>query len=357
VNKWCRDLVEIKVFQNPDAYIANNVGVSHRTVRDFLLTQEMQKEFLEYPICRVSTAEGFCMAYLALSKIWPRDSDGTSSMAIAWARICAERESMTPFEILDDLLVTARTVAEQNHDFIDAPRSSRLDSIVLRRAAQQGLTVWVGKCLDRDRTCKNEIWEAIMSDHIPDELWLPHKLPIILATTNMLLAKGFDPNDVSDTITRDYNLHNNTIWQHFLQISRDTACPAVAKLLLLNGADPDVDTMGWDSGLYDVRQCLLAGYMSRWYKEEVLKFGVYNLEGFEREIDSWLAGARTRKAAKSLKALEDVKDQTGSIAASLGPRYPTSIIMFICVVILAIYTNSIFWFASAFGFRWRPDEA
>jgi hypothetical protein len=132
-------------------------------------------------------------------------------MVIAWARICAERESMTPLEILDDLIVTARTVTEQNHDSTNAPRSSRLDSIILRRAARHGLTVWVGNCLDRDPSCKNDIWEAIVSDDIPDELWLPHKLPTVLKTTNMLLAKCFDPNDISDTITRDYNLHNKTV--------------------------------------------------------------------------------------------------------------------------------------------------
>jgi hypothetical protein len=117
--------------------------------------------------------------------------------------------------------------------------------------------------------------------------------------------------------------------------------------------------MGWDGRLYDVRQCLLAGYTSRWYREEIMKLRVYNLEGFEQEIDSWLAEARVRKAAKSLKALEGVKDQNSSLAAS--PRYFIPVIIFICAVVLAIYTGLVTWFAfpfiNALGFRWRSDEA
>jgi hypothetical protein len=230
-------------------------------VRDFLLTQEMQKEFLKYPICQSSPLKGLCMAHLALFKIWPPNNiDDMIKEVISWAKKCEDRESITPLEVLDDLESTKRAVMERKYGPTGSPR---LDSRrVLRRAARLGLNLYVRQCADRDPSCSLDIWEAILPREHVQGLG-------ILEKVSMLLTKGFDPNNVSNNLTRGDSPHNKACWQQFLQISRDIACPGLAKLLLLSGADPDVQTMGSNGCLYDI----------------------------EREIDSWLAEARARKFA------------------------------------------------------------
>jgi hypothetical protein len=325
VNKWCRDLVEIEAIEWDDEYQAGQVLVSHRTVRDFLLTREMQKVFLKYPICQSSHLKGLCMAYLALAKMWSRDSiEYIGEYVMEWAKTCEDRESMTPLEILDDL-----------------PLDSR---VVLQLAVYANLTLYLGQRLDRDPSCRFDIWEASLPNqvHINGNSRHSHGLQATMRIVSMLMAKGFDPNDIRDTTARNDSLHNKTVWQQFLESSSGNFYPgkaSIAHFLLLWGADPDVKAMGSDGCLYDVRQCLLD---SDWYRSTNDK------PGCERQFDDWLAKARARKAAKSLKALEDMKDQNDSTTASLEPWSLTPSIIFICAVILAIYTDSILWFAFPF---------
>jgi hypothetical protein len=303
VNKWCRDLVEIGRYHRDEDPVHRNelISVSHRTVRDFLLTQEMQKEFSKYPICQFSPLKGGCMAYLALIKIWPptsiADMNHTIDNITEWAKKCEHRESMTPFEILDDLDLTQRT--QRTVSSTEQKKRGWRNRLpphsiqVLPSAVEHGLTLYVGQCFERDTSCKIDIWKAVL-DITPREV----KLEMI----RTLLAKGFDPNDILDTSTHDDSLRNKTAWQLSLQRSKGItgySYHRVAKLLLLNGADPDVEIKGSDGRLYDVRQCILA---SDWYTFQRDK------PACEREIDSWLAEARARKAAKTLKGLEDKED-------------------------------------------------
>jgi hypothetical protein len=355
LNKWCRDLVVIMNMENivKGEGPREQVWVSHRTVHDFLRTQEMQKEFLKYRVCQASHLEGLCMAYLALTKIWLlKDIDHINEL-LHWAKTCEDRESMTPLEVLDDLETTAGTVMKQKND----PAGRRG---MLWHAVRHGLTLYVGECLDRDPGCETKIWEAMLPDNIGSDIWYPLDAPTIWRMTNMLLRKGADPNAilVNPMSTLIDNLHNKTAWQKLLQYQGIKVRSKLAKLLLLNGADPDVEIMLWDGSLYSVRRLLLEGNKIS-YRDHHNALDTQEIT--EQEIDSWLAEARARKAAKTLKALEDVKDQNGSIAASLGPWYPTSIIIFVCAAVLAIYRDSIICFALPFlhdfGFQWRPDEA
>jgi hypothetical protein len=262
-----------------------------------------------------------------------------------WAKKCEDRESMTPLGILDDLDMTVRTAQSL------ALGSTR----VLWSAVHCDLPLYLEKCLDRDPSLNVAFWKGVRNKLHQKEILGksldPEKMQVILRITNILLAKGFNPNEILDTTTRDDNLNNKIAWQQFLQSFGYIGYAEVVKLLLLKGADPDVKIMGSDGYLYDVRQCLLA---SDWYQKHK------DRSAYEREIDSWLAEARTRKAARSLKALEDVQDQNDSTTASLEPRSLTPTIVFICAIILAIYIISIFWltfpFFYVFGFRWRPDK-
>jgi hypothetical protein len=160
-NKWCRDLVEIKVSGDTEEYFQDQVSVSHKTVRDFLRTQEMQKQFLKYPICQVGPLKGLCMAYLALVKIWPTYIiTYTVRHVLVLAKSCEERESATPLEILDDLDMTTEVVTRQKHGPAEYPR---LDSeSVLEGAVCCGLTLYLGICLDRDPSCVFDIWKAAL---------------------------------------------------------------------------------------------------------------------------------------------------------------------------------------------------
>jgi hypothetical protein len=354
VNKWCRDLVDVHQvpLQVPpqEWYAQEQVWISHRTVRDFLLTQEMQKEFLKYPICQTSHLEGICMAHLALTKIWPPAQIYMGADVTRWATVCEKKESMTPFEILGDLDLTTRTVTKtKNNSAASLVPESRA---FWRLVVYHGLTLYVGQRLERDPSCKIDILTAILPDAEDGFFWEERLDPTILKIANALMAKGADPNEVTNDARLDDSVYNKTVWQKFLRVIKSSAFPGLAKLLLLNGADPDVKIMDSDGCLYDVRQCLLAGD-TIWCTGSDVKN--------EGEVDEWLAEARARKAAKTLKVLEDVKDQNGSIAASLGPWYPTSIIIFVCAAVLAIYRDSIICFALPFlhdfGFRWRPDEA
>jgi hypothetical protein len=300
VNKWCRDLVKISVYQSGMEH-SENVSVSHRTVRDFLLTQEMQKEFLKYPICQTSPLKGLCMAELALTKMLPpKDVRKMGTSVIVQAKKCEDREAMTPLEILDDLDMTTRTIAKQK----DTPRGFWM------LVVHHGLTLYMGQCLDRKPSCKIKIWRSILRAYLPtfsgkelfekvtENHWRIEVTQHHLKTINILLAKGFDPNDVTAKAIRANSQYNKSAWQQFLRKSRDVNGPEVAMLLLLNGADPDVKTMGSDGCLYDVRQCLLAGEMSAYgLHGRSIRYG----RSFAREVDSWLAKARARKAAKSLK--------------------------------------------------------
>lgn len=65
VSKWCRDLLEVKdyIYHCPGA--DDEVGFLHRTVRDFLLTREMQAYFASHAVCQSSARQASCMCYLA----------------------------------------------------------------------------------------------------------------------------------------------------------------------------------------------------------------------------------------------------------------------------------------------------
>jgi hypothetical protein len=353
VNKWCRDLVDIRESQSDNEYLAEEVFISHKTVCDFLLTQEMREKFLEYPVCQASHLEGLCMTSLALLKIWPpAGMDIAGPDIIRWAKECEDRELFTPLEILDDLVMTTRTVKMQKNVSAEVPELRARNMLWL--AAHQGLTLYVGERLDRDPSCMNVIWDAMLPkyeiEHFP-RLKTTASLDII----NKLLAKGFDPNDVLRYGTRDDGLHvyNRTAWQKFLGSPRSATYVEAAKLLLLNGADPDIKTMSLDECLHDVRQCLLENY---WYHS------CDDKPDRERQIDSWVAEARAIKTAKSLEALRDTEDAQDSETPSVTePRSLTSIIIFLCAVLLAVYADLILYFTpefmNAFGVRRHPGEA
>jgi hypothetical protein len=359
LNKWGRDLLEISMPAPRYGHWIENVGVSHRTVRDFLLTQEMRKEFLEYPICQVSPLKGLCMAYLALFKIrftasMSGDSiDGNFLRVIELAKKCEDMESMTPFDILDDLDVTTRTATEQKNNSTEISRHDSTNR-VLRLAARNGLTLYVGMCFDRDPSCKSDIWSAVLHifEHTRPGRLAMDQVQVISDMTCMLLAKGFDLNEVSDEIIKGDSLHNKTAWQQLLRNFKSYTWPEVAELFLLNGADPDVKMMDRDGCLHDVRQCLLAGEWCQIKRD---------IPDREREIDRWLANARARKAAKSLEALEYARKEGGlkrSRRQSHGRPHPSSSASSAQSSRPSTQIRSFtlpYHSSTPSGFRWRPE--
>lgn len=75
INARCKGLLEVCVDPSTTYYWAHRVEFLHRTVRDFLLTREMQKLLNRYLDPSVNVDRSLCRAYLALAKTMPSDRE------------------------------------------------------------------------------------------------------------------------------------------------------------------------------------------------------------------------------------------------------------------------------------------
>jgi hypothetical protein len=295
VNKWCRDLLEIKESRNMlerlEIEYSSSVQFLHRTVKDFLLTHEMQTNFGSYPVCRSSPLQAMCMMFLAESKV---ECSGLSrsghdrfkahiDSVMEWARECEEIEDTTPTGALDELeKVRIMEMTLSRRQWL----CGILSDSILHLAVGAGLCSYVSLCLDRDPEAKTGL------------LWCA--LPLYpkfrrsgtesaSAMLTLLLEKGVDPNQ-----SRPSGL---TTWRYYLACcyADDKFNDSRWKIELAgpwihHGADLDVEIASprEPDVRLSVRTCLLT--------DKGCWPGVDKVE-CERQVDEWLADGRARRAA------------------------------------------------------------
>jgi hypothetical protein len=310
VNKWCRDLLEVQIHHDRGKLV-ETVSFLHRTVKDFLLTREMQTHFKEHPVCQSSPLRAMCMMFFVETKFLAGyrsldeyvEFNNNATELMRWALECEKTEGDTPTEMLDEFgrLRSRSLRKEPDRDYrdrtpVEAPKTA------LQYAVMEGLCLYVGQCLDRDPSSKEHL------------LWFAaplHKNSVRRETSDMLamiillLRNGVDPNQAwiyqaspsGDTDRTPAN-PDKTTWEVFLRACykgsienrRIGTLRHFAEPWIRYGADINTKfTMG--KRRLDVRTCLLTrfGHWEGRTKGEC-----------EREVDAWLAGARARHASKLL---------------------------------------------------------
>jgi len=263
VNKWCRDLLEVKdyLYHGPGSDARHDeVGFLHRTVRDFLLTREMQAYFANHPVCQSSARRAICMCYLAeIKSISERQTTNFSYAGLVanlmrWARKCETIENHTPTDILDEFGRVRNLDMEVWVDRLKGCKS------VLHHAIDGGLRSYVSQCFDRDPKAKDDLLWAFLfmkpqSRVMDSEVNIKEHIDMFV----FLLEKGVDPNQ---PVPRGMGVSADspkTTWELFLKYCYSDFLPErydkFAEPWIRHGADMSVKPMPKYQRL-DVRACL-----------------------------------------------------------------------------------------------------
>jgi hypothetical protein len=230
VNKWCRDLLE--VHHDPDEWeqshypiIAGQVQFLHRTVKDFLLTPEMQNLFLQNDACASSPRKAVCRMYLAYTKSCcsipsqnlpgsPYSLEVNTKKILHWAKQCEVYDQVAPIDILEELGKTRHT-AKIVGRFQGGSQES-----MLRLAVQEGLSLYVDSMPGRDVRAEPGIfWRALFpswDESVQDPESLSREN---LAMISKLIDKGCNPNDGwSDDDDEQRRYMYGSVWQKLMGI-------------------------------------------------------------------------------------------------------------------------------------------
>jgi hypothetical protein len=265
VNKWCRDLLEVRHDRFLGRSIAGNVQFLHRTVKEFLLTTEMQDRFLKNSVCIPSPRKAICRMYLAYTKFCcgtphfislnklPGIEDNTADV-LRSAKLCETHDQATPFNVLNELEKTILAA----HISGNLKSSGRPRKSILELAVAYDLLLYVENTPGRDICAERGIlWTALFT--------YPPIYTDSLAMISKLLDKGCSPNDGWATgweYTQD-----QSVWQRLMGQAyeppfsgrvdhgsvgdvdlgpvasppkRLIEIPQIVAFLLIHGADPDV---------------------------------------------------------------------------------------------------------------------
>jgi hypothetical protein len=283
VNKWCRDLLEVQ-FNNEEwksphpSVLSGQVQFLHRTVKDFLLKQNMQDLFHQSSVCIPSPRKAVCRMYLAYTKsccgIYEPDSpDKTFSLEVntrkvlRWAKLCETYDHSTPLDLMNEL--------EMIRLAVQIARSSHVDSLesMLRLAVKEDLLLYVEQIPNHVvRAEPGILWDALVSGRVGYtyghhaanfKFSSQTSFAIGLEMIAKLLGKGCSPNDGFSSSNAD----RGSVWQALLrglhqvdpvdsvplprhinhadrskhlQYPRLVEATHVVAFLLKHGADPDV---------------------------------------------------------------------------------------------------------------------
>jgi hypothetical protein len=292
VNKWCRDLLEVRHDKNsPESgivFVPGEVQFLHRTVKEFLLTTEMQDRFLKNSVCIPSPRKAVCRMYLAYTKSccgMPSQSlvesvsiEVNTGNVLRWAKLCEVHDQATPFDVLNELEET-RIAAHIVGKFYGRSRLS-----MLRLVVREDLLLYVENTPGRDiRAERGILWTALFP--IPNDL----------AMISKLLKKGCSPNDgwAAD------GPHDGSVWQklieevHYseLRSHKPAETAQIIAFLLLHGADPNAK--------YNCRLNLVPltppGYQDPGFHSREVLMQVFNDDG--AKVDALRAEARKVRSA------------------------------------------------------------
>jgi hypothetical protein len=318
VNKWCRDLLEVH-FNNEGwtkphpSVLRGQVQFLHRTVKDFLLKQNMQDLFQKSSVCIPSPKKAVCRMYVAYTKsccgrlIEPDLSDeldspdgpyslgANTSKVLRWAKLCETHDQRTPLDLLNELeRIRLAVRSARGYD-------AKFRESMLRLAVREGLLLYVENTPGRDvRADPGILWAALF----------PH--PDTLAMISKLLDKGCSPNDgwaADESVWQRLMAHYEAPSSRPLMVSqpdiellrldcslpeplregpRSLETPQIVAFLLIHGADPDVKYKGRQFPKND-----------KWFHSREVLMQVFNGDG--AKVDALQKEARKAKAAALAK--------------------------------------------------------
>lgn len=306
VNKWCRDLLEIKTTRDNVGGKIDEVCFLHRTVKDFLLTREMQAYLNQHPACQSSPKQAICMVLFAEIKAMGvcqsmdeyRAFDDHAKKLMEWALDCERTESETPTQVLDEF---GRIRSLVIGDWQGWSHSDYTPSVMLHYAIETGLRLYVRQCLDGDPKAEHDtLWfVSPLNTHASHHITAEDKL----AFFTLLLEKGADPNQHCPSgHKRGPTPSRKTIWETSLVSSynedvdgaercvRNKGLRLFAKPWIHFGANINIKVVIGPRRI-DFRTCLLSkrGHWPGMTRSEC-----------EREVDDWLADAPARRAPEIL---------------------------------------------------------
>jgi hypothetical protein len=247
VNKWCRDLLQVKRKRDRDTRLRiDTVNFLHRSVKEFLLTREMQDELSRQPVCVPSPRQTICRTYLAQSKALSgcattdatlKDFHSSIDATLYWVRQCEIFEDETPNDVLYGVIKITEELKARNkhqHTWVHHPTE------LLPLAIRADLLCFVRRTLAADtQATVGILGHAILPEII--EQGRSTVLPITpsLEMVTLVLQEGADPNGewASDST------NNKTVWQEFLVQCHNSQNPSllpIAEVMLDYGADPDI---------------------------------------------------------------------------------------------------------------------
>jgi hypothetical protein len=268
VNKWCRDLLEVRTTrkrttERADLY-DSSITFLHRTVTDFLADTDIQ-EFLhrnagsdfreEISSCRVQLAQAKTLPFASLSPTERERFYAFASETMRTAKVFELRTGSTPMAILEELdtvgtHLTSHWSKEHWTQQIPVDSSGHHPSWVhvreqgqsnfLAFAVSHGLEIFVTEVLKQNRSlvCKGgrPLLEYALHPTFPNtSLWSNHCI-ISVEMIKILLAAGADANEYAAV------LGDATVWQVLLHDcfhGRTDNMLAAVELFLNHGADPD----------------------------------------------------------------------------------------------------------------------
>lgn len=247
VNKWCRDLLEVKRKRRRDTRLRiDTVNFLHRSVKEFLLTREMQDELSRQSVCVPSPRQTICRTHLAQSKALSGcatfdallgEFHSSIDATLYWVRQCEIFEDFTPTDVLYEVIKITEELKKRSkhqHTWVHHPTE------LLPLAIRAGLLSFVRSTL----TAETQAIFGVLGYAVLPEIIKQGRntvLPITpsLEMVTLLLQKGADPNGewASDST------NNKSVWQEFLvqcHSSQNQLLSPVAEVMLAYGADPDV---------------------------------------------------------------------------------------------------------------------
>lgn len=247
VNKWCRDLLEVKRRRRRDTKLRiDTVNFLHRSVKEFLLTREMQDELSRQSACVPSPRQTICRTHLAQSKALSGcatfdallgEFQSSIDATLYWVRQCEIFEDFTPNDVLHEVIKITEALQERNkhqQTWVHHPTE------LLPLAIRAGLLSFARKTLTADsQAIVGVLGHVVLPEIIKQGRNTVLPITPSLEMVTLLLQKGADPNGewASDST------NNKSVWQEFLvqcHGSQDPSLPPIAEVMLEYGADPDV---------------------------------------------------------------------------------------------------------------------
>lgn len=256
INKWCRDLIEVKY----GGYLEqreDSVLFLHRTVKDFLLSEEVQNSIFKEPVCRPSPLQTLCRIYLAEAKAHSggQDDDAIEDFChnagrlAKYAWMCECEEKKTPVEVLQELDRTIDVVRRRSNGSLNERYG--FPSRNLQYMLKSELIMYVKHMLAMNPHLGAGLLNIIYDRAEYNEDGSERRAIPSHHDIKDLLEQGLDPNEAFHGFgpnkavePDDLEVRNGTAWQCFLEHAHDRRhfedTLDIARTMLQHGADPNV---------------------------------------------------------------------------------------------------------------------